>query len=149
MADEATIRSQLLILKADDGGRILLQYDSRPSAFTATVTGTKGPTPGAITVPTAGVDVDLSGLTIPGLCRFMNNDDVNFVTYGIWDPAGVRFYPLGEILPHETFVLRLSRDIRDETGTGDPGTAVLDTDNKLRFKASVAAVVCMVEVFEA
>lgn len=148
MADEARITSSLQIIKRAEDGTILLDARPQPTTFTADVAGVKGPTPGAITVSTAGTDVDLSELTVPGLCRFMNNDDVNFVTYGIWDPTGVVFYPLGELLPGESYVIRLSRDIEEEFGTGDPGTAVQDTDNKLRFKASVAAVVVTVEAYE-
>lgn len=149
MAGEAQIRTSLQIVKLDANDVVLLDYASRPTAFVADVSGILGPTPGGITVSTAGTDVDLSALTIPGLCRFMNNDDTNFVSWGAWDPEGVRFYPIGELLPGESFVLRLSRDIEEEFGTGDPGTATAGANtNRLRFKASVAACVCMVEVFE-
>ncbi len=148
MTDEARITSSLQIIKRVDG-IIVLDARPQPTTFTADVSGVKGPTPGSFTASTAGTDVDLSELTTPALCRFMNMDSANFVTYGIWDPTGVIFYPFGEILPGETYVVRLSRDIQQEFGTGDPGTSVVDTDNKLRFKASVAAVVVTVEAFEA
>lgn len=142
MANEAEIRSSLQIAKDN------LEYRGQPTVFNANVTGTKGPTPGAITVSTAGTDVDLSGLTTPGLCRIQNleADSGNFVAYGIWDPEGGKFYPLGELLPGESYVLRLSRVIEEEYGTGG-GTTGAST-NRLRFKADTAALVVLVEAFE-
>ncbi len=139
MADEAQVRTSLHIIQTVGGVRV---QDARPqpTAFSADVALVEGPTPGSFLASTAGTDVDLSKLTTPGLARFMHNGAADYVQYGIWDPAGVRFYPLGEILPGESYVIRLSRDIQQETGTGDPGTAVQDTDNRLRFKAIGAAV---------
>ena len=141
MADEAQIRSSLFIRKGE------IDYQSRPTVFSADVSGTKGPTPGAVTFSTAGEDVDLTGLTVPGLCRLQNQDPTNYVTYGIWDPEGNTFYPLGELLSGESYVLRLSRDIEEEFGTGG-GTTGPNT-NRLRIKADTAACVVLVEVFEA
>lgn len=141
MADEATIRSSLLV-RCDT-----LNYQSYPTSFQADVAGEKGPTPGAITVTTEGTSVDLSELTTPGLCRIMNLDATNYATYGIWDPENDTFFPLGELLPGETYVLRLSRDLQEEFGTGT-GTTGADT-NRLRFKADTASVVVLVEAFEA
>ena len=142
MADEAQIRSSLQIAKDS------LEYRGQPTVFNADVSGTKGPTPGAITVSAAGTDVDLSALTTPGLCRIQNleADGGNYVTYGIWDPEGGKFYPLGELLPGESYVLRLARDIEAEYGTGGGTTG--SPVNKLRFKANTAALVVLVEAFE-
>lgn len=138
MANEARINSSLQIKTGN------LDYQSRPTAFQATVTGAKGPTPGAIAVSTAGTDVDLSELSTPGLCFITNIDSTNYVTYGIWD--GATFYPLGELLPGECYVLRLSRSLTQEygTGTGTTGTNI----NRLRLKANGATANIRVEAFE-
>jgi hypothetical protein len=136
MSSEATVRSSLQILK-QSGSLTVLDYQSRPSTFTADVAGTKGPVPGAISVTTAGVDVNLSELTTPGLCRLMNLDAANYVQYGVWD--GVTFHDLGELLPGETFVIRLSRNIGLGTGT---------VYENLRLRANSATCICVVEAFE-
>lgn len=139
MANEARLQISLQIA-ADN-----VQYNSLPTSFTATVTGRKGPTPGALTVPVAGVNVDLSQLTVPGLCRLQNQDATNFVTVGIYDEATNRFHPIEEILPGESYVVRLSRELGYEYGTA--GTAA-DRDH-LHLRASIAPCVVLVEAFEA
>lgn len=148
MANEARVTSNLSILKLrSSDNKVLLQYNGQPSAFQADVSGTKGPTPGAITVALAGTDVDLSELTQPGLCRISNQDDTNFVEYGIREPGTNTFYPLGELLPGESYVLRLSRNIQEEyQGTG---TGTSTATNFLHFKANTAPVNVLVEAFEA
>lgn len=82
MPSEATIQNSLQIQKDT------LVYRSQPTVFQADVFGTNGPSPGAIIVPPTGVNVDFSELENPSLCRLMNLDAVNFVTYGIWFPQG-------------------------------------------------------------
>lgn len=145
MAGEAQIRSSLQILKKT-GAITQINYQSRPTSFKANVAGTKGPSPGAVTVTVAGTDIDFSELTDPGLCHLHNQDAVNFVEYGVWDPEGNTFYPLGELLPGEAFPLRLSRNLQQEFGTGT-GTSGADT-NRLRLKADTASVSVLVEAFE-
>lgn len=145
MANEAQVRGSLQILKKS-GAITLIDYSSKPTVFKATVTGTKGPAPGAFTVTVLGTDVDFSELTTPGLCVFKNLDPTNFVTYGIWDPENSKFFPLGELLPGEVYVLRLSRDLQEEFQTGT-GTTGADT-NRLRFKADTASLDVSVEAFE-
>lgn len=140
MADEAQIRASLQITNDP------LEYRSQPTAFTADVAGIKGPVPGAIEASVEGTDVDLSELVAPSLCRIMNLDATNFVEYGVWDPEGGTFYPLGEILPGETYVIRLSRNLQEEFGTGT-GTTGAGT-NRLRFKADTAPCNVLVEAFE-
>lgn len=139
MADEAQIRSSLQI---DIGN---LEYRSNPTAFTADVSGSIGPTPGAFSVAVTGTDVNLSELTTPGLARIMNLDTTNYVSYGAWDGSSI-FFPLGELLPGESFILRLSRDLGKEFGTGTGTTGA--PNNTFRFKADTAAVICIVEAFE-
>ena len=143
MANEAQITSILRIVKGS------MTYQSQPSSFMADVDGEGGPTPGAILVSTAGTNIDLSQLTVPGLCRIQNLDTTNYVQYGIWDPETEAFYPLGELLPGETFSFRLARDIQEQygagtgTGTGDAGL------NRLRFKAIGDNCIVLIEAFEA
>jgi len=126
MADEIRIQSTLTIEKGN------LNYSSRPTLFQADVSAAAptGPSPGSLLAATAGTDVSLTQLTTPGVCRISNLDTDNFVEYGIWDSS--TFHELGEILPGEFYVLRLSRNM-----TG------------LRLKANTAACECLVEAFEA
>ncbi len=145
MANEASIVSSLAIRK-QTGSIVQIDYQSRPSAFKVTVTGRKGPVPGAIAVSTGGTDVDLSELTTPGLCRLSNQDATNYVEYGIWEPATTTFYPFGEIGPGESYVVKLSRNFLEEySGTGTGTTAPTNT---FRMKANGAACNVLVEAFE-
>lgn len=127
MAREASITSFLTI---NNGA---LRYQSLPQAFTADVPSAKGATPGRVTATTGGVSVALTLLSSPGLCRIANLDSTNYVTYGKWD--GVTFHPLGELLPGESYVLRLSRTI-------------LSGSEFLRLVANTASCECLVEAFE-
>lgn len=145
MSNEATINAGLQIKVGE------IDYQSRPTSFKGNVTGAKGPVPGAITVTIAGTDIDFSQLVLPGYCRIQNLDTTNVVHYGIWDPTIQRFYPLGELLPGETYPLRLSRYLSDAfgTGTGTIGPDVPGDDNcRLRFKADIASCNVLVEAFE-
>ena len=152
MADEARVTSSLQIRKTNSAGDVLqLDYQSRPSAFTADVTGTKGPTPGALTVQRTRTDVDLSQLTTPGLCRFMNLDATSRIYVGLWNPdVPLEFTPMMMLLPGESFVFRLADNIGSEldvgtgTGTADPGRTV-----KLSLKAAPAVAFALIEAFEA
>ncbi len=141
MADEATVNCSLQI-RSSTG---TLQYRSNPTAFLADVAGNKGPVPGAVTVPTTGVNVDLSGLTYKGLCRVMNLELETATTYvmlGVYD--GTNFFPLMELLPGETYVFRLYRYFGAEyAGTGTNA----DADN-LRLMSVGGTSVVTVEAFE-
>lgn len=139
MADEATLRNSLQIRVGN------VSYNSQPSGFTADVTGSKGPCPGAFAVSTDGTDVDLSELSSPGLCRLMNLDATNYVEWGIWEPLISHFYALGRILPGESYVIRLSPNVGQEYGTG---TGTEGAVNTFRFKANTAACNVLVEAFE-
>ena len=147
MTSEAIVMSGLQISKDDTSGKV--SYFSSPTSFQADVTGAKGPAVGALDVSVYGTEVNLSELTTPGFARFYNQDPTNYVTYGIRDPETDVFYPLGEILPGESYVLRLSRGVGQVwvgTGTGT-GTSGL-SDNKLTFYADTAACHVLIEVFE-
>ena len=69
MADEARINCSLYIKKNN------LLYQSQPTSFQADVTGTKGPVPGAITIPVGGKVIDLGELVTPGLYKIVNLDE--------------------------------------------------------------------------
>lgn len=140
MAQEARLQLSLQIKSGN------LTYQSQPTVFTADMTGSKGPCPGAITVSPAGTDVDFGQLATPALCRIMNLDATNFVSVGIWDPIAVRFHPLAEILHGESYILRLSRHLHQEYGTGT-GTG-LSTTTRLRIRADRTNCNVVVEAFE-
>jgi hypothetical protein len=145
MANEARVSSGLQIRKTS-GSITLVDYLSRPSAFTADVTAVSGPVPGGITVTTNGTDVDLSGLTNPGLCRVANLSAVNSLRLGVWNPDQSEFYPVMKIKPGEFYVFRLDPDINEEfSGTG---TGLTGQQNTLRLKAENAPVEALFEAFE-
>jgi hypothetical protein len=117
MALEITVQETMTIRKSTAN----IDEQTRPNQFTADMTGTKGPTPGLITVPTTGKVVNLTALsTMGGMCRFYNRSLVNFVTIGVYD--GTRFYPFCELLPGEFTRVRLSRYLNQEFIGSSSGT---------------------------
>lgn len=146
MADEARITSNLTIRKLTSTGGIQLQYISQPGSFQANVTGTKGPVPGAMSVSVYGTNVDFSQLTTPALCRIMNLDSSAYLTYGIWDETDDEFLALGEVLPLESYVIRLSRALGQQYGTGTTQYSV--NAHKLRLVSSSGTINAVVEAFE-
>lgn len=127
MSNEARITSSLYILKDN------IDYQSRPVTFLADVDGSKGPTPGCVAVSVWGTLIDLSQLVQPGLCRIQNLDDSDIIDAGIWD--GTSFYPMLEFLPGNSFVMRLSRDIGEESGMGSSTSTTGRGTNRLMLKA--------------
>jgi hypothetical protein len=143
MANEVTVNSGLQIQTTS------LNYISQPQSFTGNMTGRIGPTPGSIAVTQYGTNVDLSQLTVPGFCRIMNYDATYFVEVGIWDPENLRFYPLMEVGPLETYVFKLARNLHEEYGTGGVGTGTVGAAvNQLRLRAVGGNCVVTVEAFE-
>ena len=146
MANEARVTVGLSILKRS--GAVTILDEKYMAVFTPTVTGTKGPSPGALTIPVYGKVIPLTELTTPGLCMLRNLDATNYVEWGLYDPQIDQFYPLGEIQPGESYVLRFSRNIREQyEGTGTGTTAVGGVE--FFMKANAADVVVSVEAFEA
>lgn len=142
MADEILVTASVQIRKDN------LQYRSLPNSFKADMIGTaKGPSPGAVSVPTDGKDIYFNELVTPGVCVLTNLDDTNYVEYGIYDPQTSVFYPLGEIQPGETYVLRLSRNLQEQYSGSGTGTTA--PENYLRLKANVASCDVFVGAFEA
>lgn len=138
MSNEARIQTSLSIKSGS------FSVQSNPTVFTADVTNLKGPSPGAITISVHGTIIDFSQLTLPGLCTLQNLDPTNYVEYGIREPLTNLFYPMGEILPGEIYVLRLSRNLNREyvgTGTGTGGTIVGDSVFYMRANSAQCNVV--------
>ena len=115
---QITIRSNVSVLKG------ALSYISNQQ-FRATMAGEKGPSPGSFVATAAGVDVDLTNLTNPGIAVLKNIDDEFGAVYGVLD--GSDFFPLGDLLPGEQYVIRLSQflgqTLGSGTGTGGPAVA--------------------------
>lgn len=139
MPNEITVRANLSIRNGS------LNYSSQPSVFQADQAVSIGPTPGTMLVSTNGVDVDLSELTTPGLCRLQNLSETNIIDVGRFDPDSNKFYPFLKLKPGESYVVRLSEHITEEylgTGTGTTSSATT-----LRAKARNAASRLLVEAF--
>lgn len=147
MANEIQVRSSITITKALDANNTYQEkYQSPVQGFTKSKDNVGGPTPGMLTVPVTGIAVDLSAIGTPGLCEITNKDPTNFVTVGIKDPLIEDFYPMLEIGPGESWVVPLSRSIREDwstTGTGTTGKI-----KQLWAEANVAACKVVFNVFE-
>lgn len=141
MANEARVNSGLAINKGN------LTYSALPTTFLADVSGTKGPSPGALTVDATGEDVSFAELAQPGLCRLMNLEASggSYVEWGIHD--GSLFHPVGEIGPGESYVIRLSRNLGEEHT--EPGTGTTGVVNAFYLRAVSGTCVVLVEAFEA
>lgn len=139
------VYSSFQIINAGAGN---LNYKPGLTSFLGDMLGTKGPTPGVLSISTAGTDVDFSQLnTYGGLCEIANLDATNFLTWGIWNVANSLFFPVGEVLPGEQYVLRLSRFFGEDyqgVGTGTDAS----TANRLRLKANTATIVATVKAFD-
>jgi hypothetical protein len=131
-------------LRASGPNNLLFQSPI-PAWSDTFVTGGSGPTPGSLLVPTdPGVEINISEVSIPGYANFINYDEENWVTVGIYDPATGEFYPFLEIGPGQAPVLKLSRHLGEKyhnTGTGAAGP-------QLWAKADTAACQCAFLVFQ-
>ncbi len=147
MAGEIRVTSGLQVLKRNTAGTLtLIDYQGRPQSFTADLAGESGPYGGVVAADDDdGVDVDLSGVASPGMCRFMNQDDTLSVRLGVWVPATGKFVPLFMLLPGETYVMRLDPEVGQViTGTGTVEAGDLAT---LRLIGVGGTVTVLVEVF--
>lgn len=139
MANEITVRSGLTVKKNN------VNYNASPSGFTTSMSGEGGPYIGTINVTEDGVDLDLSVIDTPGICRIQNLDTTAYLQVGTWNPDQSEFYPLLRFKPGESFVFRLDPDINEEyegTGTGTSGQL-----NTTRLKSSSGTIKALVEVF--
>lgn len=151
MSQEVTVRSLLQVRIVDPTTNILtLQYQSNPSQFLGNLSTAKGPIPGSVNVTPNGTDVDLSKLSRPGYVRFMNQDANNYVDVGLYVLATGTFFPLFEIQPGESYVMRFSRNLFEEVVGATTGTAAGTPYSSLRIRATNAhsSVNVLVEAFE-
>lgn len=132
MANEAAINVSLIVDKRSSNRNQQLLDLTKRVAFRSDIDGVKGPLPGSVLVPLAGIDIDLSELTTPGLCWLHNqgpadgtdpgtDPSIYYVDVGIKDSVTGIFYPLLELYPGDQFPLRLSRNLEESynaTGTG-------------------------------
>ena len=145
MANEATITMSLQLRKTD-GSLSLIDYRPQPTTYQLDVTGVGGPTPGQLLATENGVDVDLSMLTTPGICRIHNMDPDDWIKVGRFDPDTNRYYPLLRVPPGMSQLMILDEDVADEyAGTGTGTTATLST---LRIKGVNGDRKVLVEAFE-
>jgi hypothetical protein len=141
MSDEATIRQSIQI---SIGGRNI--YRPAAASFKRDVSTAKGPSPGSVTATAGGVDVDLSHLTVPGLCHIINYSTTDYLEYGVYDSSSGVFYPLGEVAAETEYVFEFSRNLFDEfLGTG---TSPAASNNKFRVRGGNSVVECCVNAFE-
>ena len=131
MSREVVISGNLTAVKYGDNREKLVDFQF-PFSIRADMVGNKGPLPGAILVPLAGVDVDLAQLTQPGWCCLHHQglasggslgDDpsIYYVEVGIKDAAASLFYPLLELQPGWKLPVYPSRnllEVYNATGTG-------------------------------
>lgn len=148
MANEATIIASLNIVKRDSSNNIILQYQSQPNNFRDTVSGRKGPVPGAINVAVSGTNVSLAELTTPGWVRIHNLDLSNYLTWGIFEGTTGRFIAIGELPAGKSCVFKFSRVFGHEYGYGT-GTGSYGSGSLLQLRADTAALNALVEAFEA
>lgn len=133
MAGEITVTNNLTIQKnSSDGTLVLQRYVSQPGGFKDSLTGYKGPSPGAITAAPTGTQVPFTELTRPTHCDLANLGRLDgaapsaddYFEYGLFDTATNKFYPLGELGPGESTVFKFSRNLTDVflgPGTGSSG----------------------------
>lgn len=144
MSNEASVRVSVNIRNQSQK----FDYRSNPTGFSADVTTpVVGPTPGAILIPTTGIQVSFAQLHTPGICVVQNLDETNYFELGIRDPATGKFYPIDEFLPGEVWPRRFSRNLLSDyynlAGTGT------DSDiNYLWAMANTAAVLARFDAFE-
>ena len=157
MAREANIQASLTIRKSITAGGLVLNRQ-HSHAYQATVTGTKGPSPGAVLVPLVGVDIDLSQLTQPGWCWIKHlglaagtdpgtTPEIYYIDIGIKDILSGRFLPFMELQPGGELPFYFSRNLLEaynQTGTGT-GPA----NNTLHAIAYIAACNLSIEAYEA
>lgn len=106
----------------------------------------KGPVPGAISITTVGVEIDVSQLTTPGVGVWFNLDDENYFEWGIKEPENNRFYMIGEVGPGEAWPFQFSRNLLEDYG--GTGTGTTPPTNKLWARANGATVYGGLKAYE-
>jgi hypothetical protein len=148
MSNEASIQVGLRISKNDANG-VLTYASIGPNGFTANVTGTKGPVPGAITASIYGTDVDFSQLTVPSWCEVYCMGPRYGFDLGIFDPNPGRFYPMMTLYPGEKTVFRISDLLGEYPGGSGSGTGTIDSDAvRIRARGRGGAALAYIGAFE-
>jgi hypothetical protein len=158
LSDEAQVRVSLQIKIGET------DYRSNPTVFKADVGAIGGPAPGTVKATTSGTQIDFTGGTggggvvgNPSLCHLRNLGPSDgsaavgsdTVDVGIYDPETLKFFPIIELLTGESYIVRLSRNLSEELGTGT-GTGTVGPDtNTLMLKAQGSnELLVAVEAFE-
>lgn len=118
MADEIVVSGTIRVKKGN------IVFPPVQWNFQEDMEGSKGMFPGLVVAKASGTlinfrDLPNLGNVRPRRCVFINYDETNFVTVGVYD--GSQFYPFGEIAPLATENFPLSRYFSEEfvgTGTG-------------------------------
>ena len=138
MANEITVNLNVVVRKGN-------LAETVSANFRATQTGTGGPTPGVLSISTAGEDVTLTDLVTPGLCVVQNVDSTNYIEMGVHD--GAVFHPFLELQPGESYVFRFSRNLGEEDNVA--GTGTTGTIHTIFARANTAAAWLLIKAFEA
>jgi hypothetical protein len=139
----ASVTSSLQIVV--NGVRI---YQNTPTTYSPNIAGYNGPTPGAVSVGVNHTEPSLTQLTaMGGLCRLTNLDTTNFVEWGIYDSVAGVFIGIGELLPGETIIIRLSRYLGKELAPGT-GTAIIGHAVKFSLKADISPCIVIIDAFD-
>lgn len=148
MSAEIRASSSLTVLSGN------VKYQSPQSTFSVNLAPSvaKGPIPGVVACSLIGTLIDLSQLTVPGMCRMSNDDNSGqnvYVEIGMYDQSvGVSsFIPMLELQPGESCVIRLSRFIGQEFGTAVSGTALTGSNSRLMVKSIGAVQNVKIEAF--
>lgn len=153
MSNEIDVRVSVRVRKDNPSGLGgTIEYQSS-QAFRVDMEGYGGPSPGDLIIPLVGRDVYFTELAAPGLAVISNHGGVDgdssheYVSYGIYDSTTDIYFPLGELLPGETYVLRLARTLHQEFPDAS-GTGTTADENYLRFKAHGAPCRVSLNAFE-
>lgn len=148
MANEARVQSGVQIRDTQTG----FYYPLGDVAFSLDVSNPRGPTPGLLNVSTTVQAVDLSQLTLPGLCKITNLDQT--VTLEVGLKIGSAFYPFMDVQPTKHYVFYLARYFGYDEHLPGTGTGTVDAGGdsqlavRMRGPAGAYSSV-LVEAFEA
>lgn len=157
MANEALISVALTIDKRSSNRQNQLINFPMKASFRSDVDGVKGPVPGALLVPLAGIDIDVSELTTPGLCWLQHqgladfsdpgtDPSIYYIDVGIKDVLSGRFLPLLELHPGDAWPVRLTRNLLEAYNSTGTGTG--PANNTLHAISHIAPCTLFVGAFE-
>jgi hypothetical protein len=118
----------------------------RQFSFTRDLVLNEGPTPGFLTAPTTGVQIDLSKLTNASVMWIQNLSTNARLEIGMKDTSSTAFEPLLEIEPLEAWPIPLARQIGSELTSG-AGTGTAGSGAVLWAKGVGASVNFIAEAF--